>query len=216
MNADATPYVDRGVVVGVFGDRAAAGRAVAELRRLGVPPDGIGVISRDSGAASSAEGSQWEIGAATGAVAGGATGTVLGFAVAAGLLPGIGPVVAGGLLAGVCASAAAGALAGGLLGALIGLGIPEHEAAFYHGQFQAGRTLVTIRAGEMAATCRSILRWHGASDAFLQPQTGKPAETEMTEVGGDHIRTEAARRMNERVEAVSSPHMPPGVSSAEW
>jgi hypothetical protein len=207
MNSSETPHVDRGVVVGVFRDRDDAGRAVAELGRLGIPVNQIGVIVRNGDSISGAQGSQWEIGAATGAVAGGATGTVIGFAVAAGLLPGVGPVIAGGLLAGICASAAAGAAAGGVLGALIGLGVPEEEAAFYHGEFEAGRTIVTVRAGDRAAEVRDVLDRFGGADAL---SSGKSAEVETTDEG-EHNRTDAARRLNESVERMSSPHMPPGV-----
>ena len=32
--------------------------------------------------------------------------------------------------------------------ALIGAGIPEHEAKYYQGEFEAGRAIVTVNAGE--------------------------------------------------------------------
>jgi hypothetical protein len=195
---------DPGLVVGVFPDRAAAERAVAELRRLGVTDSQIGVIARNGDAA--AKGSQWEAGAAAGAVAGGATGTLLGVAVAAGLIPGIGPFVAGGLLGGLAASAAAGAVGGSVIGTLIGLGVPEREAAYYHGEFEAGRVLVTIRAGDRANVVRPVLHWHGGTDAGV----GKSTEREMSDEGG-LTRTEGARRLNADVERMSSPNMRPGV-----
>jgi hypothetical protein len=204
--ANSREVTDRSLVVGVFPDRAGAERAVAELRRLGVTDDQIGVIARHG---ATAEGTQWEVGAAAGAVAGGATGTLLGIAVAAGLIPGIGPFVAGGLLGGLAASAAAGAVGGSVLGALIGMGIPEQEAAYYHGEFEAGRVLVTIKAGDRAHIVRPILRWHGGSDATTRT-AGKQTEREMQNEGGLH-RTEAARRLNADVERMSSPSMPPGV-----
>lgn len=207
MTTRTEPIIDRGLVVGVFRDRAAAERAVAELRRLGVKDDQIGVITRNGDTATPA-GSQWEAGAATGAVAGGATGTLLGIAVAAGLIPGVGPFLAGGLLAGVCASAAAGAVAGSVLGALIGLGIPEEEAAFYHGEFEAGRVLVTVRAGERANVVRPVMHWHGGYDA-INRDSGKTAEWSTVDEGG-LTRTDAARRLNEGVERMSSPNMRPG------
>jgi hypothetical protein len=205
-----TPHIDRGVIVGVFRDPAEAGQAVAELRRLGITDDQIGVIARNGDSVSTTTGSQWDVGATTGAIAGGATGAVLGLAVAAGIIPGVGPILAGGLLAGLAASAATGAAAGGVLGTLIGLGIPEHEAAFYHGEFEAGRTIVTVRAGEKAATVREVLDRFGGASAF-GPPAGKPADVEKTDAGGDLTRTDAARRLNEGVERMSSPNMPPGV-----
>jgi hypothetical protein len=210
MNAPSEPIIDRGVVVGVFRDRADAGQAVAELRRLGVAEDHIGVIARNGDTVSGMTGSQWEVGAVAGAVAGGATGTALGLAVVAGLIPGIGPIIAGGLFAGIAASAAAGAAAGGVVGALIGLGIPEEEAVFYHGEFEAGRTIVTVRAGDKVDIARSVLARFGGSESFTPP-VGKPAEVELTDMGSEHVRSDAARRINESVEDMSSPHMPPGV-----
>ena len=50
-------------------------------------------------------------------------------------------------------NAAAGAAVAGLAGALIGYGIPEDEAKYYQGEFEAGRTIVTV--GPMAAMTRS-------------------------------------------------------------
>jgi hypothetical protein len=207
MATKTEPIIDRGLVVGVFRDRASAERAVSELRRLGVSDDQIGVVARNGDTATPV-GSQWEAGAATGAVAGGATGTLLGIAVAAGLIPGVGPFVAGGLLAGLCASAAAGAIAGSVLGTLIGLGIPEEEATFYHGEFEAGRVLVTVRAGDRANVVRPIMHWHGGYDA-LRRDAGKTTERDAADEGG-LTRTDAARRLNEGVERMSSPNMRPG------
>jgi len=53
---------------------------------------------------------------------------------------------AGGTLAAILASAAGGAAAAGIAGALVGLGIPEDEAKHYDSEFQAGRTIVTVKA----------------------------------------------------------------------
>jgi hypothetical protein len=51
-----------------------------------------------------------------------------------------------------------------VLGALIGLGIPEEEAVFYRDEFEAGRVLVTVRAGDRASESAAVLRRHGAYD----------------------------------------------------
>jgi hypothetical protein len=53
-------------------------------------------------------------------------------------------------------------VAGGLIGTLIGLGIPEEEAHYYHGEVQAGRTLVTFKAPQRYDEAVNILRVHGA------------------------------------------------------
>ncbi|MGH7129004.1 MAG: general stress protein, partial [Planctomycetaceae bacterium] len=83
----------------------------------------------------------------------------------AGLLPAIGPVIAGGLLMSILASAAGGAAAGGLVGALIGLGIPEEEARFYDTEFRAGRTVVTVQAGDRYDEAFAICNRRGAYNA---------------------------------------------------
>jgi hypothetical protein len=177
---------ERSTVVGVFRDRTHAEQAVDELRRLGFRDDQIGVAARSGDyAATVAEGedTKWAAGATAGAVAGGATGTLLGVAVAAGLIPGIGPVIAGGMLAGVLASAATGVAAGGLLGALIGLGVPEEEASYYHGEFEAGRTIVTVRADGRFAEVRDVLRRFGAYDMHNR-DTGTAVQTPATATTG--------------------------------
>lgn len=152
----------RPVVVGLFHDRNRADDAVKELLRIGLPESAIGVAARTP--LTEKIGNQWEIGAATGAVAGGATGTLLGVAVASGLMTGVGPVIAGGLLGGLLTSAAVGAATGGVLGALVGLGVPEEEATFYKEEFDAGRVLVTVQAGERASEAAEVLRRFDAYD----------------------------------------------------
>jgi hypothetical protein len=179
---------ERSTVVGVFHDRTHAEQAVDELRRRGFRDEQIGVAARSGDhAAAVAEGEEtkWAAGAAAGAVGGGATGTLLGVAVAAGLIPGIGPVIAGGTLAGVLASAATGVAAGGLLGALIGLGIPEEEAAYYHGEFEVGRTIVTVRADGRFAEARDVLRWFGAYDMYNR-DSGTAAPTAGRDFAAGH------------------------------
>ena len=170
----------RPVVVAVFHDRGQADAAVKELVRLGFPEADIGVAAREP--LTEPVGSQWDVGAAAGAAAGGATGTLLGIAVAAGLIPGVGPAVAGGLLGGILASAAAGAAAGGILGALVGLGVPEEEAIFYRDEFQAGRVLVTVRAGDRASEEVAALRRHGAYDVTSRDQANAPRRSALDDV----------------------------------
>ena len=47
---------------------------------------------------------------------------------------------------------------GGLVGTLIGLGIPEEEARQYHSEFEAGRTIVTVQAGDRYQEAVAVLR----------------------------------------------------------
>src|SRR2546421_8405330 len=140
----------RATVVGVFEDRAAAERAIEELRQAGFNDDQIGYVVRDNrGTTDTVPGGQKTLageGAATGAISGGVVGGVLG-AAAALLIPGFGPAIAGGILATTLGGAAIGAAAGGIIGALTGLGVPEEEARYYQREFEAGRTIVTVKAG---------------------------------------------------------------------
>ena len=46
----------------------------------------------------------------------------------------------------------------GLVGALVGAGVPEHEAKYYHEEFEAGRTIVTVTANGRADEATAILR----------------------------------------------------------
>jgi len=163
------PNTNPTTVVGVFDDPKNAQEAIAELRRAGFRDDEIGVISRttvthEAGVVNDPTHSRWEEGSGIGAAAGAITGAGLGLAVAAGLIPGVGPVIAGGTLAALLASAGAGAAVGTVLGALIGLGIPEEESRFYESEFQAGRTLVTVRAGSRNEDARRIMTRFGAHE----------------------------------------------------
>jgi hypothetical protein len=95
----------------------------------------------------------------TGGVLGGLVG-----AAASGLIPGFGPVIAAGILSTILGGAAVGAAAGGMLGALMGLGIPEDEARCYQREFEAGRVIITVKAGDRSNDADRILRSHGAYD----------------------------------------------------
>src|SRR4051794_32262025 len=159
----------RTVVVGVFEDRRKAQQAVAELTRAGFREEQIGVVAQDKEAVTGAKatadkGSHAAEGAVTGVAAGAGVGALWALGIAAGVLPVIGPVIAGGLLASVLASAAGGAAIAGLVGALVGLGIPEEEAHYYDKEFQAGRTIVTVKAGDRYDEAVAILHRHGAYD----------------------------------------------------
>ena len=96
-------------------------------------------------------------GAVTGALAGLGLGALAGLGVLSGVIPVIGPAIAGGTLGVILSNAAAGAGIGGLVGALVGAGIPEDEAHYYQGEFEAGRTIVTVQADGRADEARAIL-----------------------------------------------------------
>jgi uncharacterized protein (TIGR02271 family) len=157
----------RSTVVGVFEDRRHADQAVADLKRAGFRDDQIGVAMRHAeGAAETAEsgGTYAEEGAAAGVLTGLGLGALAGLGVLSGFIPVIGPAIAGGTLAIILSNAAAGAAAAGLVGALIGYGIPEEEAEFYRGEFEADRIIVTVTADGRFDEAQTILRRHGAYD----------------------------------------------------
>jgi uncharacterized protein (TIGR02271 family) len=162
-------------VVGVFEDRAAAQRAVNELKRLGFDDNQIGVISRERSEGGDAgdddEGSYAGEGAAAGLATGAGVGALWGLGIIAGVLPAIGPAIAGGTLAAILSSAAAGAAAAGIAGALVGLGIPKDEAEYYEGEFKSGRTLVTVKGGTRNDEALRVMRQFGATDITNRGQS---------------------------------------------
>jgi len=164
------------VVVGVFADRTQAQKCVEELRRDGFREDQIGVAGREGDAnttAASDKGTKMAAGAATGAAAGAGVGALWALGIAAGFLPAIGPVIAGGIFASILASAAGAGAAGGLIGALVGLGIPEEEAHYYQGEFEAGRTIVTVKADGRYDEAKAVLTRHGAYNRSSAPDSSR-------------------------------------------
>jgi uncharacterized protein (TIGR02271 family) len=160
----------RSTVVGVFEDRHKADKAVSELMKAGFRQDQIGVAMRHAegaaGATTTADAadSHAGTGAVTGALTGLGLGALAGLGVLAGVIPVVGPAIAAGTLGVILSNAAAGAGIAGLVGALVGAGVPEHEAKYYHDEFEAGRTIVTVAADGRADEATAILRRHGAYD----------------------------------------------------
>jgi hypothetical protein len=163
-------------IVGVFDDRLQADRAVDELRRAGFRDDQVGVAMRydagdattagttDAADATDAGDTHAETGAITGVLTGLGLGALAGFGVLSGIIPVIGPAIAGGTLGVILSNAAAGAGVGGLVGALVGAGVPEDEAQYYQGEFESGRTIVTVRADGRADEAMAVFRRYGAYD----------------------------------------------------
>jgi hypothetical protein len=168
-------------IVGVFDDRQQADRAVDELRRAGFRDDQIGVAMRydagdttgagatDAADASGADDGHAGTGAITGVLTGLGLGALAGFGVLSGVIPIIGPAIAGGTLGIILSNAAAGASVGGLVGALVGAGVPEEEAHYYQGEFESGRTIVTVQAEGRADEAMAIFRRYGAYDMSTRP-----------------------------------------------
>jgi uncharacterized protein (TIGR02271 family) len=157
----------RSTAVGVFEDRRQADQAVAELRKAGFRDDQIGVAMRHTeGSERKAKTGETyaEEGAATGILTGLGLGALAGLGVLSGVIPVIGPAIVGGTLGVILSNAAAGAAVAGLAGILIGYGIPEQEAHYYHGEFESGRTIVTVQANGRYDEACSILRRHSGYD----------------------------------------------------
>lgn len=158
----------RSTVVGVFTDRLHANQAITDLHQAGFAGSDIGVTMKhaegvgDSTAAH--DDSHATSGAMTGALTGLGLGALAGLGVLAGVIPVVGPAIAAGTLGVVLSNAAAGAGIVGLVGALVGAGVPEHEAKYYQGEFEAGRAIVTVNAANRADEATAILRKNGAYD----------------------------------------------------
>ncbi len=177
--------VQKSTVVGVFEDRQQADRAIDELRRVGFRDDQIGVAMRyDEGefdvedSADSTDESRAGTGALTGALAGLGFGALAGLGVLSGVIPIVGPAIAAGTLGIILSNAAAGAGIGGLVGVLAGAGIPEDEAHYYQGEFEAGRTIVTVQADGRADEARTILSQYQAYDMSTRADRADRGEAE--------------------------------------
>jgi hypothetical protein len=165
----------KSTIVGVFDDRLQADRAVDDLKRSGFRDDQIGIAMRhDAGGSTAADGAatgdtEAGTGAITGVLTGLGLGALAGLGVLSGVIPVIGPAIAGGTLGIILSNAAVGAGVGGLVGALVGAGVPEDEAHYYQGEFEAGRTIVTVHAGNRADDAMAIFRRYGAYDMNNRP-----------------------------------------------
>jgi len=154
-------------VIGVFENEADADRAIAELRNIGIRDDQLGIARRGEKVVSTEtvdEGTDAGSGAVTGAVTGLGLGALTGLGVLSGVIPVIGPAIAAGTLGVILSNAAAGAGIAGLVGALVGAGVPEHEAQYYHNEFAAGRTILTVNTTDLSREAGEILRRNGAYD----------------------------------------------------
>jgi uncharacterized protein (TIGR02271 family) len=177
----------RSTVVAVFEDRRHADQAIAELKRAGFRDDQVGVAMRQiegsTGANATAEtGDTYaEEGTAAGVLTGLGLGALAGLGVLSGVIPVIGPAIAGGTLGVILSNAAAGAAVAGLAGALIGYGIPEEEAKYYHSEFEAGRTIVTVQANGRYDEAYTILRRHGGYDMSTRGSVAAGTSTTATE-----------------------------------
>ncbi len=172
--------------VGVFPTRAAAEKALHELKNSGFNMDRVSVVTKDGDRTGEIEGAtvrdegttardktgnKADEGAGIGAVSGGTLGGLTGLLVGLGTLaiPGVGPIMLAGAAATALATTAAGgaigAATGGLLGGLAGLGIPEKEAKHYNDRVGHGDYLVIVDGSESEILrAETLLKHQGIRD----------------------------------------------------
>lgn len=162
-SGDVSPGRHSPTIVGIFIDRAQAGRAIRELKDAGLTDKQIGVamLNRDEQRHLIEDtGSTTAEAAATGAISGGIVGGLIGL-LGSLLIPGVGPIVVGGVLASTLTGAGIGAAAGGIIGALMGLGVPEADARHFETGLRSGAVLVTVQAGERLPEALAVLEHYG-------------------------------------------------------
>jgi len=147
-------------VIGLFRDTNEAQAAIQDLESAGFSREHLNVIAYDGSAADS-EGNELGENTAKGAAAGGVAGLLLGLAAMA--IPGVGPIIAAGPIVAALAGAGVGAATGGILGALSDMGVPGHEAKYYHEAVRHGGTLIIVPT-EAEHIAQDILDRHGAVD----------------------------------------------------
>ena len=150
-------------VTAVFDDRTQAERAIAELRRRGIPDAQMSVVSRrpddvevTRGAAGGTPDDTTGERVGKGALAGAGVGTLFGLAAL--LIPGVGPFVTAGVLASALGATggaiASGAIVGGTSGALAGAfskaGYSKDEAEFYGSSVERGGVLVAVESDDVS------------------------------------------------------------------
>jgi len=192
--------------IGLFGSRAAAEAALAQLRAEGFSDDQLNLLAPgarppDIERVPSSDTEQPGTGAAVGGVVGGVAGAAGGMAVASAFLPGVGPVVALGLLAGAVLSLW-GAATGAALEDALAEGVPRDELFLYEDAVRSGRSIVFVWAEDQtrAEAARRIMREMGTEELDTARERWwvglRSAEAERyTADGGDFDRDEARYRL---------------------
>lgn len=149
-------------VVGIFGSRDQAEKAIHELRNKGYEKD-ISLVAKDAAfgdtrASMTGGDSVWD-GTASGGIIGGIAGLALGAGALA--IPGLGPIIAAGPISGLLS----GAATGGLTGGLVDWGIPEERGRHYENKIKEGKLVTTVRCDDnKVEDCSQTLRNNGAFD----------------------------------------------------
>ena len=164
-------------VAGIFNSYADAGRAVDNLRTIGIPEDHINLLAPDTSseeldaAVPTTETEQPGMGKALGGWAGGALGVAggmhIGAAAASLFVPGVGPVIAAGIIGAAllgAGGATVGAMAGDAVEDNIAEGLPHDELYVYEDALRQGRTVVIAVTDDDAQgeAARSVMAQAGA------------------------------------------------------
>ncbi|HEX5633728.1 MAG TPA: general stress protein, partial [Gemmatimonadales bacterium] len=143
-----------GRVTAIFDDRTQAEKALAELRRRGIPDANLSIVARRPDDVEVGRERETDDSAGArigkGALAGAGVGTLFGLAAI--LIPGVGPFITAGTLATALGAtggaAAAGAIVGGTSGALAGAfanaGYSREEAEYYGPAVERGSVLLAV------------------------------------------------------------------------
>ena len=155
-------------IIGTFGMRDEAERAVHELKKKGFGDDKVSIVAKENrgrggdrgeGRLKMGRGTDMSGGTVSGGAIGGTAGVLAGLGALA--IPGIGPIVA----IGPIAAGLTGAVAGGLVGSLVDLGIPEDRSKFYEGKVKEGKVLAIVKANDdQVDDVRDVYGKFGASD----------------------------------------------------
>lgn len=169
------------IVTGVFESRDNAEKVISQLRRLGIPDQQIGILTRGSASADTIEkgvpvtdtedpGMGRAMGAAVGGAMGAAGGATLGLAVATLAIPGIGPVIAFGMVGAALlgiVGAAAGSAVGDQVEEELGEGIPHEDIYLYEDALRHGNSVVIAYADDetdQADRAKEVMNNAGAED----------------------------------------------------
>jgi hypothetical protein len=159
------------LVLGLFENADAAGRAARALRELGLPRERVSIVARshdEEGAVADASGASpgVEIEDSPSASRLGELGAHLLAAIAL-VMPGIGPIVADGPLAAELGEAA-GHMAGGIAKVLTRAGLPASQADAWESRIEAGAFLLGAHADHSnASAIRGTLEHAGAEQVAV-------------------------------------------------
>src|SRR5215510_9217848 len=166
-------------VTGVFTSRDDAGKAVNELRSLGIPEKRLGIVAPGSAPErleagipvtdTESPGMGRAMGAAVGGAMGAAGGATAGLAVASLVVPGIGPLLAFGMVGAALlgiVGAAAGSAVGDTIEEGLGEGIPHEDVYLYEDALRHGHSVLIVYAdeGDQSDNAAEIMRNSGAED----------------------------------------------------